>query len=52
VAQPNGAIKSKSTDKFIHLSKPPRTLKVPADWDVKPGDVLSWSEGRPTETFL
>jgi len=27
-------------------------LKVSDDWDVKPGDVLSWSEFRPTETFF
>ncbi|CAF0866203.1 unnamed protein product [Rotaria sp. Silwood1] len=52
VAQPNGSIKSKSTGKFIQLSKPPRNLKVSDDWDVKSGDVLSWSEGRPTETFF
>ncbi|CAF2778522.1 unnamed protein product [Rotaria sp. Silwood2] len=52
VAQPNELIKSKSTGKFIQLSKPPRNLKVSDDWDVKTGDVLSWSEGRPTETFF
>ncbi|CAF3813492.1 unnamed protein product [Rotaria magnacalcarata] len=52
VAQPNLCIKSKSTGKFIQLSKPPKLLKVSDDWDVKPGDVFSWSEGRPTETFF
>lgn len=52
MAQPDGAIKSKATGNAIKVAKPPRNLKVPADWDVKPGDVLSWSQGRPTETFL
>ncbi|CAF1283741.1 unnamed protein product [Rotaria sordida] len=52
VNQPNASIKSKSTGKFIQLSKPPKNLKVSDDWDVQPGDVLSWSEFRPTETFF
>ncbi|CAF3707502.1 unnamed protein product [Adineta steineri] len=53
VSQPNESIKSKSTGNFIRLpKKPPRNLKVSDDWDVKPGDVLSWSQGRPTETFF
>ena len=52
VAHPNDSIKSKSTGNFIQLAKPPRNLKVSNDWDVRVGDVLSWSEFRPTETFL
>ena len=51
-AKPSSSIKSKSTGNFIKIGKPPRNLKIPDSWDVKPGDVISWSEGRPTETFL
>jgi hypothetical protein len=52
IARPNHSIKSKTTGKFIELSNPPDDLKVPNDWDVKPGDVLSWSDYRTTETYL
>ncbi|CAF0959835.1 unnamed protein product [Adineta ricciae] len=51
-ADPTNSIKSKSTGNFIKIGKPPRNLKIPNSWDVKPGDVISWSEGRPTETFF
>ena len=52
VGQPGQALKSKKTGEFIQVSKPPRNSKVPEVWDVDAGDVISWSEGRPTETFL
>jgi hypothetical protein len=51
-ARPNESIKSKTTGKFLQLSNPPNDLKVSNDWDVKPGDVLSWSDYRATETYL
>jgi hypothetical protein len=51
-ARPNESIKSKTTGKFIQLSNPPDDSKVPKDWDVKSGDVLSWSDYRATETYL
>ena len=25
---------------------------IPAHWDVREGDVLNWSKGRPTEAFF
>lgn len=52
VAQPSESIRSKKSGEFVRVAKPPRSLKVSDDWEVKLGDVLSWSEGRPTETFL
>lgn len=52
ITRPNESVKSKTTGKFIELSKPPDDLKVLNDWDVKTGDVLSWSEYRTTETYL
>ena len=52
VAQPNESIRSKKNGEFLRVAKPPRNLKIGDDWEVKLGDVLSWSEGRPTETFL
>jgi hypothetical protein len=51
-AQPNESIRSKTTGNFLRLPKPPRNLQVPDNWQVKMGDVLSWSEGRPSETYL
>jgi hypothetical protein len=51
-ARPNESIKSITTGKFLQLSNPPNDLKVSNDWDVKPGDVLSWSDYRATETYL
>ncbi|UJR29096.1 hypothetical protein I4U23_010310 [Adineta vaga] len=52
IANPNGLIKSKSSGNVLKVAKPPRNLKIPDDWDVKPGDVISWSKERPTETFF
>ena len=52
INQPNLSLKSKNNDEFIQSPKLPRNLKVPTDWTVKPGDVLSWSEDRPTEVYL
>jgi hypothetical protein len=52
VGQSDVSLKSKSTGSSIKLAKPPRNLKVADDWDVKAGDVISWSQGRPTETFF
>ena len=50
--QSNQSIKSKATGTFISLATPPSNLKVADDWDVTPGDVLSWSDYRATETYL
>ncbi|CAF1175280.1 unnamed protein product [Rotaria sordida] len=52
IVRPNDSIKSKTTGNFLKLSNPPDDLKVPNDWDVKPGDVLSWSTYRTTETYF
>ena len=50
--RPNESVKSKTTGKFVKLPNLPDDLKVSNDWDVKPGDVLSWSDYRTTETYL
>ncbi|CAF2170369.1 unnamed protein product [Rotaria magnacalcarata] len=52
VTRPNESIKSKTTGKFVELSNIPTDLKIPNDWDVKPGDILSWSNYRATETYF
>ena len=31
---------------------PENGASVPQDWDVSFGDVLNWSQGRPTEAFF
>ena len=53
---PTTSIKSKSSGGKtpIDLSnfRPKNKKPIGNDWDVKPGDVISWSQGRPTETFL
>ncbi|CAF1652938.1 unnamed protein product [Rotaria magnacalcarata] len=52
IARPNNSIKSKTTREFLEITNPPDNLKVPNDWDVKPGDVISWSDFRATETYF
>ena len=52
VARPNQSIKSRATGEFIALGEPPADLQVSKDWNMKPGDVLSWSDYRTTDTYL
>ena len=49
---PNQSIKSKTDGTFLRIPGPPRGFIVPDDWDVKPGDVISWSDYRASETYL
>ena len=50
--RPDRSIRSKTTGEFISLPSPPADRKVSLDWDVQPGDVLSWSQYRATNVFL
>ena len=52
VARPNESIKSKAIGAFVALAELPTDLQVSKNWNVKPGDVLSWSDYRATETYL
>lgn len=51
-AKPDTSIRSKTTGNFISLAEPPTNLKVSDDWEVKSGDVLSWSDYRSGRTYL
>ncbi|CAF5161214.1 unnamed protein product, partial [Rotaria magnacalcarata] len=52
---PTTSIKSKSNDgkKSIDVSnfRPVNKKPIGNDWDVKPGDMLSWSDYRSSNTY-